>query len=357
MCEDASGADWWCRLKRNAINHWKIKDLARRLGIHHAQAVGHCEALWHFTAQYAPAGDVGKCPDSAIADGCLWDRDPAEFTAALVQARLLDKTDGPARLIVHDWSEHCDDANHAGMARRGVWFADGTRPHLTRLTEAERTKANALLGVNAPKRLEAPQNACAAPSPALPSPALPCHARPGHEKIAAAPPAVPAAKPADPADVHQSRPSTTIIGDSESKTASTRDIGSKTPEHVANCWGKPYYGILFDPKAVAFVWLREERGEHIDRWKAAYPAVDIEQEIRRAAEWCAANPTNGRKSNYRKFLTDWMSRTQDRGGTRNGHQPNVIVSNADRRRAEKRAAEFTEPDAPIPIFGARKAHG
>ena len=48
-------------------------------------------------------------------------------------------------------------------------------------------------------------------------------------------------------------------------------------------------------------------------WKDAYPAVDIEQELRIAREWLLANPSK-RKSNYRQFINNWLRREQDKGG-------------------------------------------
>lgn len=49
-------------------------------------------------------------------------------------------------------------------------------------------------------------------------------------------------------------------------------------------------------------------------WKDAYPAVDIDQEIRIAREWLLANPTRA-KSNYRQFLNNWFRREQQKGGS------------------------------------------
>lgn len=46
-------------------------------------------------------------------------------------------------------------------------------------------------------------------------------------------------------------------------------------------------------------------------WELAYPALDIETELFKAAEWIKANPAN-RKSNWRRFLTNWFSRSQER---------------------------------------------
>jgi hypothetical protein len=47
------------------------------------------------------------------------------------------------------------------------------------------------------------------------------------------------------------------------------------------------------------------------RWQEAYPAVDVSREIKAAALWLNANPNN-RKSNYKRFITNWLKRTQDR---------------------------------------------
>jgi len=49
-------------------------------------------------------------------------------------------------------------------------------------------------------------------------------------------------------------------------------------------------------------------------WKDAYPAVDIDQELRKMREWLIANPSK-KKTNYRKFINNWLSKTQDQGGS------------------------------------------
>lgn len=52
-----------------------------------------------------------------------------------------------------------------------------------------------------------------------------------------------------------------------------------------------------------------------ESWKKAYPACDVESELLKMIEWIKANPDRGKKSNYRRFITNWLSRQQDRGGT------------------------------------------
>ena len=53
----------------------------------------------------------------------------------------------------------------------------------------------------------------------------------------------------------------------------------------------------------------------ISSWEEAYPACAVESELLKAAQWIISNPTK-RKKNYRRFLTNWLARTQERGGAR-----------------------------------------
>ena len=51
-------------------------------------------------------------------------------------------------------------------------------------------------------------------------------------------------------------------------------------------------------------------------WKEAWPACDIDIELAGMREWILSHPARGKRSNYRKFITGWLSRKQDKGGTR-----------------------------------------
>lgn len=46
-------------------------------------------------------------------------------------------------------------------------------------------------------------------------------------------------------------------------------------------------------------------------WKDAYPAINVQREIRAAAAWAHANPKN-RKKNWAAFLVRWLSKAQER---------------------------------------------
>ena len=67
-------------------------------------------------------------------------------------------------------------------------------------------------------------------------------------------------------------------------------------------------GVSFDFQQGVFVGLEcDQKG----RWQLAYPATNVDTEILRAAIWLQTNPAN-RKSNYARFLTNWLNRAQDR---------------------------------------------
>jgi len=56
--------------------------------------------------------------------------------------------------------------------------------------------------------------------------------------------------------------------------------------------------------------------EDIELWCEAYPAVKLDVEIKKMIDWILSAGSKGYKSNWRKFITNWFSRCQDRGGTK-----------------------------------------
>jgi uncharacterized protein YdaU (DUF1376 family) len=76
-------------------------------------------------------------------------------------------------------------------------------------------------------------------------------------------------------------------------------------------------------------------------WAKAYPACTLDIELVRAAEWLKANPAKARKSNWRRFVVSWLTRSQDRGGTNRsaGKTPEDV---AHKQRLERKAREFSD---------------
>ena len=57
--------------------------------------------------------------------------------------------------------------------------------------------------------------------------------------------------------------------------------------------------------------------DDIKDWQEAYPACDVEIELNCMRQWLLSNPSK-RKKNYRRFVTNWLGRQQDKGGTHKG---------------------------------------
>src|SRR5688572_1579331 len=103
-------------MKREATNHTKMSRFERRLTLRHYEAVGLLELLWHLTTKESPAGNIGKLSDEDIAVAIGWEDDPRVLVDALVDSGWVDRDD-VYRLVIHDWSQHCEDSVHAKLAR------------------------------------------------------------------------------------------------------------------------------------------------------------------------------------------------------------------------------------------------
>ena len=127
-------------MKRNGPEHPKTICLADHLDIPLYAAVGVLECLWHFTADFVPDGGIGRYPDDMISRKIGWQKEPSALIHGLVKAGFLDPSENGVRLMVHDWPDHCDDMVHSHLARQVKYFADGTKPKLTRLQKEERRR-------------------------------------------------------------------------------------------------------------------------------------------------------------------------------------------------------------------------
>ena len=57
--------------------------------------------------------------------------------------------------------------------------------------------------------------------------------------------------------------------------------------------------------------------EMVSEWSALYPAVDVMQELRKMRGWCCAKPKNRKTPRgIQAFITNWLSKEQDRGRSR-----------------------------------------
>jgi hypothetical protein len=144
----------------------KNRRLAQILGIQLPGALGYVEALLHVTAEHAPAGNIGRLSNRDIAEEMFYTLDPDELIAAFVASEWLERSD-QHRLIVHHWSKHSDDTTDVKLARHGSLYADGSRPRMSRLSNAERATLCAKYGW--PEHIK-PQEATLCHNVALPEP-------------------------------------------------------------------------------------------------------------------------------------------------------------------------------------------
>lgn len=75
-----------------------------------------------------------------------------------------------------------------------------------------------------------------------------------------------------------------------------------------------------------------------DDWARAFPACDAKRQVAAAHAWLVANPSRT-KSNYRRFLTNWLMRAQERGGEQKGA---AYGNGKHDHRADKRSREYAE---------------
>ena len=49
-------------------------------------------------------------------------------------------------------------------------------------------------------------------------------------------------------------------------------------------------------------------------WATAYPACTLDVQLAQMTQWLKANPAKAHKSQWRRFITGWLARSQERGG-------------------------------------------
>lgn len=71
--------------------------------------------------------------------------------------------------------------------------------------------------------------------------------------------------------------------------------------------------------------------EIIEKWQSIYPVINIQFEIGKAEAWVIANPKN-KKSNWMRFLVNWMTRAQDKAPRKESNE--ISGKTADQIKAE-----------------------
>jgi len=79
-------------------------------------------------------------------------------------------------------------------------------------------------------------------------------------------------------------------------------------------------------------------------WATAYPAVDVDRNLARMNEWLRSNPAKARRRSWRRFVTNWLDRQQDRGGDRPANNPKNHGTNLRNSRAFEQRNDYTAVD-------------
>lgn len=84
-------------------------------------------------------------------------------------------------------------------------------------------------------------------------------------------------------------------------------------------------GILLPLNDKSFYDVPQDK---IALWRATYPAVDVEQELRRMVAWLDSNPTKRKtRRGIERFINSWLARTQDSGGSKGQKEVGEAVGN------------------------------
>jgi hypothetical protein len=66
--------------------------------------------------------------------------------------------------------------------------------------------------------------------------------------------------------------------------------------------------VHYDIAANCFINITKN---HLKKWREAFPAINVDQEIKKAEAWVMTHPKN-KKSNWEKFLNNWFTFAQDK---------------------------------------------
>lgn len=116
---------------------------------------------------------------------------------------------------------------------------------------------------------------------------------------------------ADVVDARDKLATNSVLHDMTEQDKTEHDISSDGP--IAWTAEQSWCSVTFESK---------------ERWSEAYPAVDIDMQLSRMDAWLRANPAKAKRKLWERFITNWLTRSQDRGGD---IKSNAVPSNAAQR--------------------------
>lgn len=58
----------------------------------------------------------------------------------------------------------------------------------------------------------------------------------------------------------------------------------------------------------------------LDSWRQIYPDVNVALELKEMSEWLLSNPSRAKKKLYRKFITTWLAKEQDKNSNQKAYR-------------------------------------
>lgn len=83
--------------------------------------------------------------------------------------------------------------------------------------------------------------------------------------------------------------------------------------------------IAWDPKD-GFQGITDD---DLKDWKETYPACDVSRQLKQMNQWLLSEPAKAKKKLWRKFITNWLGRSQERGGDLRGSKSTQTPSRPD----------------------------
>jgi hypothetical protein len=255
------------------FDHPKTIKLQRRLG---HEGVVCLLRLWLFAARHKCTGLLNGMDDEEIAIASHWPGDVATFVSTLVEVRWLDVEDDGYSL--HDWVEHNGFACAATDREDKARFSQLARYYPSIYLKLKEDGVNAITAEDY-RRLTLAQ-------------------RPINER-------------STNRSTERTTPSPSPSPSPSRKEKSLCSASEKNPDALLDDAGTGVISIQLNDGSES--WISQV---DVDTWSELFPGVDVMQQLRNMKAWCSSNPRKRKtRKGVRAFVTNWLSREQDRGGS------------------------------------------
>jgi hypothetical protein len=266
------------------LTHWKTTLLKQRL--QDDKAPLYVIALWSYCQTSRKA--VLDIPHIAIASVCGYAGESETLVNALVECRFLDR-DGE-RLTVHEWNDYNGKlvSNWENGRRGGRPKGQKENRDEPDGNPQETQNENGLTH-------EEPNTDLANPSET--------HGEPTD----------------NPRDTQNgfgeptpNRLDKTRLDKSKNNSPLPPLNGGHVGETVSSSNGKPEHDRQRTAWTAETGWTGTEAD--LPHWTEAYPACDVSRQLAAMDAWLRANPKRAHKANWDRFIVNWLTKQQDRGG-------------------------------------------